>query len=247
MVNHCTLLTLTSQQQHKTTDFATRTKTMTISTAPYHSEEDDNDEDDNLSVIDSSTSSVVDSDALGEDLSDHDLKKKRLHDANDDDAYQNAIAKAETQAVKRLKLVVLGVLTLLAVGVALAVYYYTSGAEQVQFEDAFQGDASKVLEGLGSSLERTIGGLDLFAAMIVSVARATNQTWPFVTIPNFPLIASKIRLLSQTVLLTLYPIVTQEERSEWEAYSTQNDAWVNESMNVQETDEVQSRYRGSSI
>jgi hypothetical protein len=71
----------------------------------------------------------------------------------------------------------------------------------------------------------------------VAQARATNQTWPFVTIPSFAIRATKARLQSDAFCLQVYPLVTKEQRPEWEKYSLANQGWVNESMKVQEHDE----------
>lgn len=145
-----------------------------------------------------------------------------------------AIAHNETIKVKQLRLMVGFVLLASAVGAACAVYYFTSSTEVSQFEDQFQEDANKVLQAMGSSMEDTKAALDVFVASIVSFARYTNQTWPFVTIPDFAIRASKVRTLSEGVGIFLQPIVTPEERLDWEQYAYDNRYWVNESMKLQE-------------
>jgi hypothetical protein len=87
-------------------------------------------------------------------------------------------------------------------------------------------------------LERTLGALDALQSQIVSEARSSNQTWPFVTIADFAVRASKLRLLSEVLAISMGNIVTKENRLQWEAYAKENQGWVNESMNVQSTDEV---------
>lgn len=57
-----------------------------------------------------------------------------------------SIAKEETKAVRSLKVLVLLFLAAAAAGVGTAVYFYTSNAEQAQFEVQYRSDASKVLE-----------------------------------------------------------------------------------------------------
>jgi hypothetical protein len=73
---------------------------------------------------------------------------------------------------------------------------------------------------------------------LVSSARASNQTWPFVATPDFAVLASKARLQSDAIILSVTPVVTKENRRKWEAFSMENQGWVNESMRVQATDEV---------
>jgi hypothetical protein len=148
---------------------------------------------------------------------------------------EETIARQETIAVLRLKLVVLLVLVLSAVAVSFSVHRYITGSEESQFELQFVGDSNKVLEAIGSSLDRTLGSFDSLAVTLVSSARAANESWPFVTLPDFAVRASKILSLSDAFTINVLPVVTPKQRTAWEAYSIQNDYWVNESMAVQET------------
>jgi hypothetical protein len=150
---------------------------------------------------------------------------------------EESIAKNETKAVRSLKFVVFAVMILSTIGVALAVYFYISGSETAEFESEFTDAANKVLEGIGASLYKTLGAVDAYTVSIVSFARATNQTWPFVTIPDFAVRTAKVRSLSDSVVISYYPLVSPENRDEWEVYSIANEAWVNESIAIQVTDE----------
>jgi hypothetical protein len=143
------------------------------------------------------------------------------------------IAKNETKTVFRLKLTVILVLILAAVGVAVLIYRYTAGTEESVFEYQFANDANKVLAAAGSSLDRTLGALDILAVTLVSSARAANESWPFVTLPDFALRASKILPLSDAVTINFNPLVTTTTRLEWEAYSLHHDKWVNETLAIQ--------------
>jgi len=152
---------------------------------------------------------------------------------------RETIAKQETKAVFRLKLLVLLLLTFFAVGTALAVFYYTTGSEQDQFEDQFKDDAHKVLEAVGSSLDKTFGAFDSLAVAAVSYARSTNQTWPNVTLPDFGMRAAKVLELSDGVItVNICPFVTPEQRAGWEEYASvegEHIYWVNETLMIQET------------
>jgi hypothetical protein len=113
---------------------------------------------------------------------------------------------------------------------------YTSGVEQQSFKDAFAIDANKVLEAIGNSLDKTMGAVDAYAVSLMSSVRATNQTWPFVYIPDFPVRTAKVLSLSESIYIGVFPIVTRETRSEWEAFSLEYAKWVNISMKIQESD-----------
>jgi hypothetical protein len=130
-----------------------------------------------------------------------------------------ALAKTETNTIRGLKLLVLLALSLSAVAVALAVYFYIRASENREFEDQFEDDATKVLAAIGASLDSSLSAVDAFVVSIVSYAKATNQTWPFVTIPDYAARAGKIRSLADAVVIGTYPLVKSEDRKEWERYS----------------------------
>jgi hypothetical protein len=150
---------------------------------------------------------------------------------------QQQLARTETRTVRGLKLLVLAVLLCSMILVALGVYKYTKNSEETSFVQQFDDDGHKVLDALGVSLAMALGAIDALVVSLVSHAAATNQTWPFVTIPDFAVRASKIKSLSHTPYLVLYPYVLPEQRAEWEAYSAKHgNAWVAESIAVQEQD-----------
>jgi hypothetical protein len=172
------------------------------------------------------------SDSCAEDAN---TKRAELGKAEAGFDKKEGIAKNETKTVFRLKLTVILVLIVAAVLAAVLIYRYTAGTEESQFKDQFANDASKVLAAAGSSLDRTLGALDSLAVTLVSSARALNQSWPFVTLPDFAVRASKILPLSDAVYISVNPLVTTKTRKDWEAYSLQNNYWVNETMAVQAT------------
>jgi hypothetical protein len=71
----------------------------------------------------------------------------------------------------------------------------------------------------GQNLDRIFLASDAFAVSAASHAAHTNQTWPFVTIPNFAVRAEKIRSLCGAVYVNTYHTVEQEQRGEWERYT----------------------------
>jgi hypothetical protein len=155
------------------------------------------------------------------------------------------IAKKETTAVKGLKMLVLVVLVLAMVTITVGVYLFTTNAEQNEFEDSLSDYTVKIVGSLGENIDLTLGAVDAFVVSIVSFAKATNQTWPFVTIPDFAVRGAKIRSLSSATVLNLYQYVTHKDRAAWEAYTAiHGPVWVNQSIGVQERDE---NYKGPII
>lgn len=94
------------------------------------------------------------------------------------------IAKAETKVVGCFRLAVFAILAVSMALVGYFVYTYISGSEQAQFEDDFHGDANKVFESIGKSLDVTIGAVDAFVVSLISYSHLTDSSWPFVTMPG---------------------------------------------------------------
>jgi hypothetical protein len=147
----------------------------------------------------------------------------------------NAIAKHESVAVGRLKVIVALVLTVSTVFVATIVYKYLSRNEVAKFHDRFKEDANKVFASIGANLDKTFGMLDSAALLLVAHAKETNQTWPFVTMPNFGIRMAKLLLLTDIPVIGFLPVVTPHNRKEWETYASEQDDWVNECVSVQKS------------
>jgi hypothetical protein len=145
----------------------------------------------------------------------------------------NETTKREGQRVTCLKLLVILILVSSATIIAVIVYLYITNSEEKQFLAKFQNDADKILESIGSSFERTLGTMNALAVILVSNAHDQGHPWPFVTLPDFALHASKLIPLTDGLFLSVLPIVTPSEKQKWEEYALQKDYWVNESLALQ--------------
>jgi hypothetical protein len=166
---------------------------------------------------------------------------ERVHEVGDNQKEEIVIGTKETKDVGRLRLIVLAILVSSSIGFASVAYVYTRRSEVEKFEETFTSDANKVMEYIGHGLENIFGSLDMLATNIVSYERSSNETWPFVTIPNFPNRASKFLSGCNGFLTTVTVLVKEEDRARWEKYSWENRAIVNESLRILETD---TNYRG---
>jgi hypothetical protein len=148
------------------------------------------------------------------------------------------IGKGESKAVFWSRIAVLAVLVAATVGVALSVFFYMSGSETDQFETQFNSDALKVQEAVGKSLDSTLGATDAFVVKLVAYARYSNcSTWPFVTMPDFGIHATKLLRLSKALTVGVSHVVEPDERDEWQKYASKNDGWIDESIDIQANDE----------
>jgi hypothetical protein len=150
------------------------------------------------------------------------------------DQQREDFAEGESKAVFLLRIAVFTVLILSALSVALAVYFDTSIKETQSFETQFVDDAKKVLTTVADSIGLTLGAVDSFVSNMLSYANYSNSTWPFVTLPHFAVCSSKILRQSNAVYFNVYPLIKTEQREDWEKYTTENDAWVEEAISLQE-------------
>lgn len=151
-----------------------------------------------------------------------------------------------SRAVYLLKFGLVVFMMVAALSVALGVYYLTKNMEQNQFEDAVQENAAKILNNVGGTLDATLGAIDTYVVGLASFARYTNMKWPLVTNPDHAVKMAKMRALSKAINIKQYHLVQADDnndssnstaRLEWEDYSTQNDAWVQDAINVQQADQ----------
>jgi hypothetical protein len=166
-----------------------------------------------------SEDSDVESDSISDDAS------------NDEDSDEmNEIYKNESTAVFRLRMVVFVATLLAAVGVSLAVYFIMDDTENDEYHAQYDESAFTVLtsfEDIAAQQLAAIGSLSVAATLY---ARSQpNTTWPFVTLNDFQQRADDIRLLSNSLFVSIIPVVSQEDRPAWEDYSLKNIGWLEES------------------
>jgi hypothetical protein len=145
------------------------------------------------------------------------------------------IVKKETQEVYHLKIIVLSILFVSAIVTATCVYFFISKKEDRICVEQFQSNAAKILNAVGNSIDQTLIPLDSLAVELVSYARDSNSPWPFVTLPEFGLRMSKSLPLTDAMMIQYLPLVQPWQRADWETYVSRNNAWVNETMKLQET------------
>jgi hypothetical protein len=66
-----------------------------------------------------------------------------------------------------------------------------------------------------------------------TIAADTNQTWPFVTIPNFAKIMTNVLALSDAIHIDFIPVVAPALRDAWEDYASTHNVWINDALSVQ--------------
>eukprot|EP00934_Nitzschia_sp_Nitz4_P006775 Nitzschia sp. Nitz4//scaffold127_size64804//37229//39533//NITZ4_006180-RA/size64804-augustus-gene-0.59-mRNA-1//-1//CDS//3329534762//6765//frame0 len=143
------------------------------------------------------------------------------------------LAAEESKRVFMTRLLVLLVLLGVAIGVSLVVFFTTHQTEIESFEHGFETAAAKIAEGFVEGGRRRIAAIESFSAQLTSYAESSNSSWPYVALPDFERKATYVRELSQVQTLTFIPIVTKEDKGEWERFSIQNQGWFLEGLEVQ--------------
>jgi len=132
----------------------------------------------------------------------------------------------ETCMVHWLHCVVLTLLLLTMFLISGGVFVYTRNHETQRFETVFGDSAFQVMDSFHDTLEQSLLSLDSFSVTITSLANATNQSFPFVTIPDFEVRGANTRVQSGSQILYYFPLVTDENREAWEDYSMQHRSQV---------------------
>lgn len=143
------------------------------------------------------------------------------------------ITNVETKAVSGLRVSMLFALVAFAVLASLGIYFFTFNEEERSFVSQFESDAMKMFEDIGRSLDLTMGAADAFTVRVISQVKSTKSVWPFVTIPDWAVQSAKLIVQTDSIYVALYPLITQEERADWENFTKYNDDWVEEALEVQ--------------
>jgi hypothetical protein len=137
------------------------------------------------------------------------------------------LAKKETNAANVLRVLVAFLLVATALLSSALIFVFASMDNKERFDADYQANALKIIDSFQDSVERRLGSINSMASSITSHALATNQTFPFVTIPNFEVRGSDLRVQAGAMVIYWSPLVTDKTRAAWEAYAFKNRAQIN--------------------
>ena len=167
--------------------------------------------------------------SVSDSLSVHELAGRRSQSFNDDnEGRSEELARHETKAVQWLRVAVILVLIGTAFAVCAATFLFTRLSEAEDFKAAFHDEAARVVEAFRINADTRVGAIEVFAMTITSHAQFANQTWPFVTLPDFERRGMATSALAQVMSIIMVPLVTDETREAWEEYSVANQGWLAE-------------------
>jgi hypothetical protein len=144
-------------------------------------------------------------------------------------------AKKENNAVWYLRISVFLLLMCVALAVCLSVYYVGVASEKEDFEQDFEDLGDKLVESFGLTIRQRFGIVENFALGLTSfVNNDANNSWPFVTFPDYERRAGSTARLADLTSLHLIVRVETEQRTAWDTYSNLNQGWYAEGFAVQQ-------------
>jgi hypothetical protein len=140
------------------------------------------------------------------------------------------VARGETMAVNVLRAVVLVLLIITATVVCVKIYFYTRNDEHLNYEREYEDYAQRIIESFHDAVERRLGAIHSLGTAITSYAIDTNKTFPFVTVPNFAVRGSDLRVQADAMFVHWMPLVTDEKRLAWESYALEQRFQIDEAF-----------------
>ncbi|KAL7560177.1 hypothetical protein ACA910_016606 [Epithemia clementina (nom. ined.)] len=152
------------------------------------------------------------------------------------DKEEEQFVRRETQQVFCLRIVVVAILMCAGAAVSLVVYLITSNAETDEFESSFQSAARKITDTFLAIPTVNIGAVG--ALVVANVAHGVDhfREWPFVTLSSFQQRSDATKRLSLALQTCVAPIVTRENRAEWEFFSNNSslrEEWFTDGIDYQ--------------
>jgi hypothetical protein len=142
-------------------------------------------------------------------------KDKAAHDT------KRTLARRETRHVSLLRYVFVLILLVTALGASLATYYYAAKVEQDNFQSEFDNVAEVTQRSFVEAVQRRLHALDVFSSGITSHALNPSNTdaFPNVTVPDWEVKGAQLRTQTDGVFVIWLPLVTDETRAGYEAYT----------------------------
>lgn len=146
------------------------------------------------------------------------------------------IARKENLLVTYWRFLMFGVLFAVTVTVGIVVFRLVRKSQYKDFDASFRVDSEKIYEFVSHTIDARLEAIDAMATMIVASAKIRNETWPYTTMPDFPLKASKMRMMSEAVAIQQYMYVEEDKRFRYEAFAKENEEWVQKSIDTMRQD-----------
>ena len=149
---------------------------------------------------------------------------------DDDSQHQAEANKKVTNTIVVLRAAVFVLLLITATLVSVGVFLYTKNNEYQKYKQELEDDSLRVIERFHNAIEQKLSASNSLATQMTSYALDTNTTFPFVTLPHFPVRGSDLRVQTRGVIVHWMPLVTDDTRPEWEEYAMEHRAQIDEAF-----------------
>ena len=145
----------------------------------------------------------------------------------DDSSGKLQFAKRETKAVLRLRLLVFDFLIVTSLAMSLIVYFWSTSAELAEYEAQYKVASGRVIDAFLDIANTKLASIAGVAVELEVHGQENGNQWPFVTLSRFQERTSTAMSQSGALYLHVNPLVTLDERKEWELYSAGEDSlWM---------------------
>lgn len=190
--------------------------------------------DSNSSVNSANVSSEDDNDEESGSLHPDDASsKKRTLPKESEESLRQVLARKETTAVWRLKLVVALILAGAAAAVSAIAYLYTHNNEVAAYQSAYARNSQQIFSTVQLNARHKLEAMGSIALQIQAYAISSNSTWPFVTVPYYEEQVQATKSLTDAYGVYWFPIVQIDQKDAWEQYSVENRFWIDHSYAAQ--------------
>ena len=155
---------------------------------------------------------------------------ERKEDPLEEEYSPEKVAASETKLLNVLKLLIFLLLVVVTVLVSIGVYNLTKDDEETRFRDHVMLHSHRITDAFHEAILRRLAALNGLATTVTSCALATNQQFPFVTVPDFEVRGSDVRVQSDSFAVQYMPVVNDSVREDWEAYALANRFQIDEAF-----------------
>jgi hypothetical protein len=146
--------------------------------------------------------------------------KSSRSDSDEDGATKSKerddLARLETWQINRLRKIVIQSLMAITLGLCIAVYTVSSSAEQDQYIKQYEGATLIIQDTFNNIMTSRIGIVSSLGVALIAHGEDHSRKWPFVALSSFEERAYTARVQSGAIYLHVNPVVTEEDRYEWE-------------------------------
>lgn len=151
------------------------------------------------------------------------------------------IAEKENKRVMYIRCIIFILLLVSCIIVSIIVYKITQNNEYTEFYNQYTLHSYKIIESIGMKLDTTLSSLDSFSISLCTDVIISNQSWPYITLTQYPIRAAKYKSMSSNLLGGIFIetsiLIQNDQRTSWENYSYTNGiSWINDSLLIQNTD-----------